>query len=518
MLMKNKSIRVWVFISIIFLVNAGANFLVVVLGQFVIARYSLYQRELAAFIQNTVFADPDKLFIFLVIYIMSFIVPVVIITIYTIPIYRYLKNSHLSYKKRLLAKSRIINLPLYHSLFGALGWIVGFAGYLNNYYMNQYPAGSIEIMVNLIMQLSFAAFCFVLTYYSLEFIMRKYYLPRIFTENKLSDIKNSRKVSIRMRFFILFFAISVFPLMVVIAVAFGQIHYTEFSEEAIALISIAGGLMITSYLISWLVAESYRKPIENMTIAAKKIRKADYDIRIQVRSNDEIGILSETLNETASELKDKEYIKETFGKVVDPGVRDYLLKSNLKMGGELKTVTILFSDIRSFTSMSERLTPELLVSVLNRYFEKISAAITKNNGMVNKYIGDAVLGVFGAPLPLEGHADYAVKAGVDMITAREELNKELISEGMEPIRSGVGIHTGEVIAGNVGSSSRMEYTVIGDAVNTASRLESETKSHEAQIIFSRSTLDSLKNEYKVRSLGSLMLRGKKEEFQAFTIS
>ncbi len=255
-----------------------------------------------------------------------------------------------------------------------------------------------------------------------------------------------------------------------------------------------------------------------MTAAANKIRRADFNISIPVISHDEIGVLTETINEAASELKEKEFMKDTFGKIVDPLVRDQLLSGQLNMDGEIREATILFSDIRSFTSLSEKLPPEILVNILNRYFEAITRAITRNGGMVNKFIGDAVLAVFGAPLPMEKHADAAITSAMEMIRERENLNRELVKEGHRPIHAGIGIHSGNVISGLIGSMDRMEYTVIGDSVNTAARLESQTKVDHVNILISGSTKLLARKEYSWRSLGERILRGKETPVEVFTLS
>ncbi len=506
------------FISVLVIVNAGANAVIVMLAQLFVGPLSMYMNRLEVFIRNVVIPDPERFSLFMAIYVISFILPFVFIIIYTFPVYNLIKKKPMNQKTEVTAKRRVLNLPLYHSFLGASGWIIGYAGNINNFFFQGYNASLQEILFSFIMQLSFAAFTFVLIYYALEFIMRKYYIRIFFPDNKISRYQTSEILSIRVRFFILFFAITIFPILLLSTVGFGQMNPDQLTKAALPVGLLFAGLTGISYLISWLMAESYRKPIREMTMAANKIRRGDFNISIPVNSHDEIGVLSETINEVASELKEKEFMKDTFGKVVDPLVRDQLLSGQLNMDGEIRETTILFSDIRSFTSLSEKLPPEVLVLILNRYFDAITRAITRNGGIVNKFIGDAVLAVFGAPLPMENHADVAITSAMEMIRERENLNRELVNEGHQPIHAGIGIHSGKVISGLIGSMDRMEYTVIGDSVNTSARLESQTKEDHVNILISGSTKQLCRKEYSWRSLGKRTLRGKETPVEVFTLS
>jgi adenylate cyclase len=153
-----------------------------------------------------------------------------------------------------------------------------------------------------------------------------------------------------------------------------------------------------------------------------------------------------------------------------------LLKlDDAKLGGDRKDVTVLFSDIRSYTALTEKLKAEEVVSMLNEYFESMVDAVFRHKGTLDKYIGDAIMAVFGSPLPLEDHAWRAVQTSLDMRERLVEFNKLRTAANKEIIRIGIGIHSDSVISGNIGSSKRMEFTAIGDGVNLGSRLESASK-------------------------------------------
>ena len=195
-----------------------------------------------------------------------------------------------------------------------------------------------------------------------------------------------------------------------------------------------------------------------------------------VKTGDELEDLAIGFNRMVDGLKERDNLRTTFGKYMTSSVMDHLLAGKVALGGESLRVTILFSDIRSFTTISESMDPQHLVALLNEYFTEMVSIVMDEGGVVDKYIGDAIMAVFGAPVPKPEDAVNAVRAAVRMRRALRTLNERLdIARDIAPLRTGIGIHTGEVVAGNIGSERRMEYTVIGDAVNLASRLESSTK-------------------------------------------
>ena len=254
-----------------------------------------------------------------------------------------------------------------------------------------------------------------------------------------------------------------------------------------------------------------------MKRATGQIQAGDYDVHVAVLSDDEIGRLGEGINEMAVGLKEKEFITETFGKVVDPRVRDHMLAGHINLGGQVQEVTLLFCDIRGFTPMSDKLAPGQVVELLNLYLERMCRCITAEGGLVNKYIGDAIMAIFGAPLAMDDHADAALRAALRMRTAWVELNTDLTAAGLPNIRIGIGIHTGPVVAGNIGSTSRMEYTVIGDTVNVASRIEGLCKELHHDLIITESTAMNLNDRRVLPAPQSVPIRGKEEPMRVYCV-
>ncbi len=219
--------------------------------------------------------------------------------------------------------------------------------------------------------------------------------------------------------------------------------------------------------------------------------------------------------------KERKIIKATFSKYVSPHVLDELLSSPEKvvLGGEEKEITVLFSDIRGFTSISEKTTPTELVRILNMYFSAVTKKIIEKDGVLDKYIGDAIMAFWGAPLDEPLQADKAVEAGLGMLEALDELNVVLRAQGDPEIAIGVGIYTGKAVVGNVGSEHRFDYTAIGDTVNAGSRIEGITKDYKTPLIIGDTTLEKIKDKtkFETKPLGEVVVKGKSKPILIYSV-
>jgi len=206
------------------------------------------------------------------------------------------------------------------------------------------------------------------------------------------------------------------------------------------------------------------------------------------------------------------FIRDTFSSYMSEDLLNQLISNpdSLNLGGERKELSILFSDIRGFTTISESMSPEKLIKILNRYFTPMTDAVLENGGMLDKYIGDAVMAFFNAPVDVKEHSDASCLCALSMIEKLDKLNIELEAEGVPPIRIGIGINTAEVIVGNIGSSAKKEYTVIGDGVNLASRVEGLTKNYGVQILITEFTVATLNANFIYREIEPVKVKGKDE--------
>jgi adenylate cyclase len=220
-----------------------------------------------------------------------------------------------------------------------------------------------------------------------------------------------------------------------------------------------------------------------------------------------IEILAFTIQEKGSR-----FLKNAFSSYLSADLLNQLIKNPeaLALGGEKKELTILFSDIRGFTTISESMDPVSLIKLLNRYFTPMTDAVLENGGMLDKYIGDAVMAFFNAPVDVTNHADATCKTALQMIERLEMLNHELSAEGINPIHIGIGINTDDVVVGNMGSNTRFNYTVIGDGVNLASRVEGLTKNYGVNILITEFTVTHLKESFLIRPIEPVKVKGKDE--------
>ncbi len=220
-----------------------------------------------------------------------------------------------------------------------------------------------------------------------------------------------------------------------------------------------------------------------------------------------------------SENRNKEKIKQAMGKYLSQDVMKNVVRNidDLKLGGKRAVVTVLFSDIRGFTSLSEKMSAEEVSMILNEYFAEMEPIITKYNGVINKFIGDAVMAIFGEPIQDINHAQNAVKCAYEMLKKVEYLREKWLFEGKPKIEIGVGINTGEVFIGNIGTETRMEYTVIGDTVNLASRIESYNKVYKTNLLVSSSTYAAIADIADVIKISEVQIRGKAKKMNIYEV-
>ncbi|HVZ81743.1 MAG TPA: adenylate/guanylate cyclase domain-containing protein [bacterium] len=272
------------------------------------------------------------------------------------------------------------------------------------------------------------------------------------------------------------------------------------------------GILFMTIFVTILV-----KPIRLLVNGVSAIASGDFDQKINIKRADELGDLTDAFNDMAKSLREKEVIKGAFSKYVTKSVVDRILQhqDGLKLGGEKKTVTVFFSDIRGFTPMSEVLTAEQVVHILNEYFTAMTAIIFKYEGTLDKFMGDAIMAVYGAPIDFPDHAERAVLAALEMSEKMKELQAKWRSEGKREVNIGIGINTGEVVVGNIGSNERMEYTAIGDNVNLTQRLESVAE--KGQILISSATYEKVKHKVDAVMLDPIKVKGKAEKVVAYSV-
>jgi len=282
---------------------------------------------------------------------------------------------------------------------------------------------------------------------------------------------------------------------------------------------LAAGLalvLLFGLLIAHQVSRSVTEPLRQLGSFAKRIGSGDLTTRATVSGRDVSGRLSASLNEMANGLQERDHVKEVFGRYIATQVSDKILKGQVNLGGESKRISILFSDIRNFTGMSEAMTPQQVVAFLNDYFSEMVDAVFENGGVLDKFIGDGLMAVFGA-LDEPDHEKHAVQTALRMKALLGKINGTRGMHGLPPIAIGVGIHTDEVIVGNIGSRKRLEYTVVGDGVNTSSRLQGLNKEFGTTILISETTHAAVRDDFECRQMPEAQLRGKSKNLLFYEV-
>jgi adenylate cyclase len=285
-------------------------------------------------------------------------------------------------------------------------------------------------------------------------------------------------------------------------------------------IFLTSGVLFLSILFVWFFSKTISTPLKTLSAAAERIRDGQYKVELESGKGDEIGLLTESFVEMSRGLEERERLKDTFGRFINKEIAEQAMKGELKLGGETKRVSIFFSDIRGFTAMSEKFKPQDVVEFLNQYLTRMVDCVDQTGGVVDKFIGDAIMGVWGAPISSGSPAQDAfncVRAALLMRKSLWEYNKTRGGPQRPLIRTGCGINTGDVVAGQIGSSQRMEYTVIGDAVNLASRTESLNKPLHTDILITENTWVLVKDFIIAEEMPPVTVKGKEKPVRLFAV-
>jgi len=276
-------------------------------------------------------------------------------------------------------------------------------------------------------------------------------------------------------------------------------------------------------LVSWVVSRSIREPLSRLIQGTGAVARGNLDVRMHMRREDEFGLLGKYFDKMADELKERQTLRDLFGRYLSEDVARSVLAQNQKidLGGEEVVVTVLFCDLKDYTTISERLSPLQMVSMLNEYLGVMNSIIDQHKGCVIEFLGDGILAVFGAPQPFSDHADRALRCALAMRDALEGLNRQWQVDGLaqrwqelgvDEIEFRIGLHTGPVVAGNLGSKTRMKYAVIGDTVNVAARLEHLNKEFGTTILLSDDVKARLSNDLADRTtqMGLSQVKGRSQ--------
>ncbi len=366
-----------------------------------------------------------------------------------------------------------------------------------------------------------------LSFFLVEEHTRRTLIPVFFPDGRLKDVPGTIHLPIARRIHVLYAWGTSLPMIILLITLFyggwevrqaGGMGADAFARGIFAFtVALCLIFLVIALRLNVLVKRSIVGPVREMLAVVKEIRAGRYDRKVRVLSNDELGVLGDAGNQMIEALEERRRIREAFGRYVTPEIRDEILAGKIPLDGERREATLLFVDLRGFTSYVEAHEPEEVIRSMRAYFTAMESAVRFHKGLVLQYVGDEMESVFGVPLPDSKQADRAVLAALDMRRNLEALNREREREGKPRFRHGVGIHTGMVLAGITGSEERRSYTLIGDTVNLAARIEDLARDFETDILVGEETVRRLEGAYDVERLPPRTVKGYSKPVTVFRV-
>jgi adenylate cyclase len=424
-----------------------------------------------------------------------------------------------------VARRRALQVPFGAARVSAIGWILATILWAVVWPLID-GSFSLRHAVRMMLGIVMAGSLVVATIF---FLVEHYWrqaLPKLFPEGDLSAVAGVRRVSVRARLIVIFLLNSVIPIAMLGIMAYNHAvaaladpprsdAILQTLAIGIVFLTVVGAL--ASLRLAFFVSGSVAEPLRTLEGAMAEVERGRLDTRSPVVSTDEIGRVTEGFNRMVRGLQERELLRETFGKYVSQEIRDEILAGRVSLEGQVREVTILFADLRDFTTWVEATDPREVVRDLNAYFTEMEAAIRGQGGLVLQYIGDEIEAVFGAPVDKPGHAEAAVRAALDMRRRLAAWNAARAVAGKPSLRHGIGVHTGNVVAGNIGSSERLSYALVGDPVNLASRIQGLTKEFSADLLVSSTTRERLGNDLLLRPLPAVKVKGRAAEVEVYAV-
>jgi adenylate cyclase len=431
------------------------------------------------------------------------------------PEFRALLRGNTVAPERLdFVRHRVIHLPWLGSVVSGAAWLLCIPVFLGSLAL----AGenlSVQLLWHLPISFAVSAFISITqSFFLIELATHWGLFPVFFRDVRADRLKDIHPLSLRARGLMWAISAGICPIGSLLLLSFAPASPTtnpQWFGLFVGTIGAAFGLC-SAVLIARLVAE----PVDQLRAAAQAVAEGRYDVSVPLRRADEFGALIGDFNRMVIELREKERVRRTFGAHVGRKVAEQILARDRGVGGTEQEVTIMFADIRGFTTRAAHCEPQQAVALLNRFLHAMVHVVEEEHGgMINKFLGDGFMAVFGAGAESGAHADDALLAGRAMLRRLSALNEEIAAEGEAPIAIGIGLNTGRAIVGSIGSPERMEFTVIGTTVNVASRVESLTKIVGAPLLLTDSTRAALRDGTDLREFPPQPVRGVDELVRVF---
>jgi adenylate cyclase len=299
-----------------------------------------------------------------------------------------------------------------------------------------------------------------------------------------------------------------------------QALHQDAKDARLLVLAILGMSIIGTLIIARTSTARIERPVQDLMVASQQVAAGDLEVQVDIHSDDELGELAHSFNAMVNQLRQRRYLESLLGRYVGDNIARRILDGDAELTGRRVWATALFADIRDFSAFTQKADLSELLDELNEYYETMQRVIDAHGGVVNKFGGDSILALFGAPVPHKDHPHRAIQAAVAMMDELSKLNSQRLSRGVAPIRIGIGVNTGQMIEGNLGSDKRREYTVLGDSVNLAKRLSDLNKETPFDTVFvGEATLKSLESTHtwQIDDLGFVMVKGQVEPVRIFSV-
>lgn len=418
---------------------------------------------------------------------------------------KLLQDQPIAIAQAIQARRRVINLPWLCVAIAGVSWFLCIPIFLISLH---FAPGNLDPRVYLYLPVSIlisALIAITHGFFATELSTQQLLYPIFFQGAKPSQTSGAFALNLRGRGLLLVISAAVCPiisLLLLSLVPYPSEPQTLWFAFSVGGLGIVFGL-VSAWMVSWIVVQ----PVKALQNAAKSVATGDLAVQIDLKRADEFGPLIEQFNEMVIQLREKQFLQETFGRHVGRKAAQQILQRNPGLGGVEQELTVLFADLRNFTARCATCPPEQVVSMLNLFLTQMVTIVEDHDGMVNKFLGDGFMALFGAGRPSSDHAAMAVLAAQAMLSSLQGINQRLDLQDQPALAMGIGIHTGPAIVGSIGAPQRLEYTAIGDTVNIASRVETLTKTLGVPLLLTQATRNALPLNFSTQELPPQTVKG-----------
>ncbi|MBL1178454.1 adenylate/guanylate cyclase domain-containing protein [Pantanalinema sp. GBBB05] len=432
------------------------------------------------------------------------------------PLTQVSRQQAIAPERLLRARQRTINLPWWGITIAGSLWFLCIPVFLLTLVL---APGSLNPQLFWDLPISFTLSALIATthsFFAIELLVQKLLYPVLFQDVQPYRIPGTFPLSLRWRGLVLAFCGSICPISSLLLLMLAP-HACTLKDTWFA-ITVGSLGIIFSLTSTWMVGQLVVEPIRELQRVAMAVASENLQIRINSLHADEFGSLIEEVNHMIDELQEKQVLQETFGRHVGERAAVHILQRDPSLGGIEQELTVLFADLRNFTQRCATQPPQEIVTLLNLFLtEMVEIVEQRYGGMVNKFLGDGFMALFGVGDAANGHPTQATAAGLEMLHSLKTINQHLADQGQAPLEMGIGIHTGMAVVGSIGSSRRLEYTAIGDTVNVAARVESLTKEVGEPLLLTVQTQQALSTHFVTEPLPPQFVKGQPKALKVFRL-